>query len=581
MSAIPYEVIQAGKITMGFGKGHLRNIRYDGREMIGMIYFAVRDANWNTVENKVENLTIEENEDTLRLDFDCLCQSADIDLRWKCRIEVTGQTVMFEIRGKAHSDFQRNRIGFCVLHPLHGKGQTVTVTHSDGKETSGRFPETIAPWQPIKDIQKMRWSNQNIEAELSFEGDIFEMEDQRNWADASFKTYSTPLAQPFPVAVRSGEEVYQKIRCRFTEKSSRTSSVGLEKFALNITGGESKIPRLGLEANGEEMDDFIVSKIKSLNLSHLRVEEQLYKSDWLSQFRKKQNQARELGLPIELIIFTENSIDAGLELLQKELLGREIISILPINIHEKSTSEVYLKGIIPKLRLLFPRVPIGGGTDYYFAEYNRFPPPFRLIDFVSFSVNPQVHAFDDLTLVENNQALGDLVQTARSLAGPFPVHISPITLKPRHNPDKTNEIGEAPSQNHRIDARHSTHFNALWTLNCFKQLAQADASHLTFFHTLGAEGLIERENIVNRKSSDAAIYKVFPVFNFFKILGDFKEGKVIHSISSHPTVFEGLILEKNCSRLCVVANYRNEAIIIAIENEKYSIPPVHLTQINL
>ena len=29
-------------------------------------------------------------------------------------------------------------------------------------------------------------------------GDVFEMEDQRNWTDASFKTYCTPLRQPFP-----------------------------------------------------------------------------------------------------------------------------------------------------------------------------------------------------------------------------------------------------------------------------------------------------------------------------------------------------------------------------------------------
>ena len=28
---------------------------------------------------------------------------------------------------------------------------------------------------------------------IRFEGDLFEMEDQRNWTDASYKTYSTPL----------------------------------------------------------------------------------------------------------------------------------------------------------------------------------------------------------------------------------------------------------------------------------------------------------------------------------------------------------------------------------------------------
>jgi hypothetical protein len=31
------------------------------------------------------------------------------------------------------------------------------------------------------------------------EGDAWEMEDHRNWLDASFKTYVRPLALPYPM----------------------------------------------------------------------------------------------------------------------------------------------------------------------------------------------------------------------------------------------------------------------------------------------------------------------------------------------------------------------------------------------
>jgi D-apionolactonase len=37
------------------------------------------------------------------------------------------------------------------------------------------------------------------------------MEDQRNWTDASFKTYSTPLELPFPVEVAAGERIFQRV----------------------------------------------------------------------------------------------------------------------------------------------------------------------------------------------------------------------------------------------------------------------------------------------------------------------------------------------------------------------------------
>ena len=35
------------------------------------------------------------------------------------------------------------------------------------------------------------------------------MEDQRNWTDASFKTYSTPLSEPIPVTVKAGTRISQ------------------------------------------------------------------------------------------------------------------------------------------------------------------------------------------------------------------------------------------------------------------------------------------------------------------------------------------------------------------------------------
>src|SRR5262249_61927265 len=40
----------------------------------------------------------------------------------------------------------------------------------------------------------------------------FETEDQRNWTDASFKTYSTPLALGFPHRAEPGRRMRQVVR---------------------------------------------------------------------------------------------------------------------------------------------------------------------------------------------------------------------------------------------------------------------------------------------------------------------------------------------------------------------------------
>ena len=41
------------------------------------------------------------------------------------------------------------------------------------------------------------------------------------------------------------------------------------------------------------------------------------------------------------------------------------------------------------------------GTDAEFVAVNRTAPPLRMLEILSFSLNPQVHAFDNASLMEN------------------------------------------------------------------------------------------------------------------------------------------------------------------------------------
>lgn len=67
---------------------------------------------------------------------------------------------------------------------------------------------------------------------------MFETEDQRNWTDASFKTYGTPLDRPFPVAVSPGEEVHQRVRLVITpDDGNGGASATLHNPRRRITSG--------------------------------------------------------------------------------------------------------------------------------------------------------------------------------------------------------------------------------------------------------------------------------------------------------------------------------------------------------
>ena len=54
-----------------------------------------------------------------------------------------------------------------------------------------------------------------------FTGDLFETEDQRNWTDASFKTYCTPIGLAHPFRAEPGQRFEQSVTIRVDEGGRR------------------------------------------------------------------------------------------------------------------------------------------------------------------------------------------------------------------------------------------------------------------------------------------------------------------------------------------------------------------------
>ena len=141
-----------------------------------------------------------------------LYYSGEINFRAHFSIEgFADNTVVFSMDGEAKTDFEKNRIGFCVLHSAEFAGKSCTIGHTNGEEEVLRFPQFISPRQPFTDIRKMNWEKNGNKFSLDFSGDVFETEDQRNWTDASYKTYCTPLSIPYPVKLKSGDKIIQKV----------------------------------------------------------------------------------------------------------------------------------------------------------------------------------------------------------------------------------------------------------------------------------------------------------------------------------------------------------------------------------
>lgn len=203
--------LRAGPLTLIFDPSNafIRYIRWGGQELVRAIYGAVRDHNWATIPSAISNLKTEVANDSFRISFDVNCREREVDYAWRGNIrgDASGK-VTYAFEGKARSDFQRNRIGLCILHPIEEcAGRACMIEHVDGSREMGVFPKMTSPDQPFFDIRAVNHGN----VEIRCEGETFEMEDQRNYGDASYKTYSTPQRLPKPTPVRTGDEVRHEV----------------------------------------------------------------------------------------------------------------------------------------------------------------------------------------------------------------------------------------------------------------------------------------------------------------------------------------------------------------------------------
>lgn len=569
------KILKAGPVTAGYENGFLRRIAYGQTEILRMVYFALRDHNWNTIASRIENERFASNDAGFEITYDCLnLDKGIIILAWKGKIRGDSDgTITFEIHGEVKQDFRKNRAGFCILHPLSIAGKDCTIIHPDNARTTLKFPVDVAPDDPFKNIQAMEWIASDVPYTLVFEGDIFETEDQRNWCDASYKTFCTPLDRPFPAQLKRGEEIFQRVT--FKPQNGLVPAAGApEHITLRDTGMNSVLPMLGVGASTEtsEMPAEAIHLIKALNLKHYRVDVHPGEDHWVTDFSHACERAFELGLSLEVALHLPQEPEEALEAftvvcLQNRLRLRKILLL-------RNNGLVTGQQLIDHtswLKERFPRVLVGAGTNYNFNEINknRFSP--LNLDYIGFSMDPQEHAVDDLTVLENIEAQGHLVRSAKSIYGAsMPVHISPVTLKKRYNPYATNPADLYIAEDLKADPRQQEIFAAVWTFGSLCSLAQGGAAAVTYYQTIGNQGLISAEGTP------------FPVYDTLKSFAPYQCKPVTILESSDALAVQGIVLDK---KVLGIVNLSREKKTIRFQDSAYELPsfqmkfiPLHSTQ---
>ena len=157
-------------------------------------------------------------DDGLRIRYRAFYETAGGQLEVKADIQAPSRGgLVFEAEARAVTDFTTARTSFCILHPIAGvAGAPLTLTRPDETMEPAQFPDAISAHQPFMNIRALSHEvAPGLKATVRMEGDIWEMEDQRNWSDASFKTYGRPRDIPWPYTIPKGERVVQRALLSF------------------------------------------------------------------------------------------------------------------------------------------------------------------------------------------------------------------------------------------------------------------------------------------------------------------------------------------------------------------------------
>ena len=500
----PVERLSHGGVTVGLQDGALRHLAVRGTEIIRSVAFLARDRDWGTIVPEIGAITREQDE-TLRLAIPMTFRSGGARLDVAVRITLSAERLLVEAEGRAIGAFETNRAGFTVLHPIEGvAGAPARVTHADGSVEEGAFPALIEPWQPFMDIAALEHRANGFAVRTAFSCDVFEMEDQRQWGDASYKTYNRPLALPWPYEIADGETLSQSVEITWKADEAAVSPAApadrqtarFPETALVLTADDA----LRLAANPEDFD--IVSpqrllchvdaatepagpQIAAFAALQAALPEPAYDLELICRFAAGESPADELAAHAAVVatsglvpasVFVCPSVDR-----QSTPPGSEWPPCPPLDEIHALAAEA------------FPDILRGGGMASFFPELNRKRPPLQHLAFVSHGLCPIVHAADDTSVMETLETIPHIARSARAIIGDRAYRIGPATIAMRQNPYGARTIPN-PVQGRvcmaDFDPRHFAAFGAAYALGLATALAPFNVAVWTPAALYGPRGLL-------------------------------------------------------------------------------------------
>ena len=193
-------MLHAGPITLKFQDGELRYLRVGDREIVRRIYFGVREAKFAATDMpSFSESRVDAAEDHFAIHLAAVSQGKTVSYHWTA--DITGWPdgkIEYHVTGSSPADGTSARIGLCVLYGTDSlSGQKFETLGEEGNVSPGQFPELVSPSLVASHFYTLRYTLDGLQFSCGIAESPFDMEDQRNWGDSSFKAYN-PMPYAYP-----------------------------------------------------------------------------------------------------------------------------------------------------------------------------------------------------------------------------------------------------------------------------------------------------------------------------------------------------------------------------------------------
>jgi len=504
----------AGPVTFQFTDLSLRHIRLGDVELARRIYFAARGADWDTVHPiEVRDLRIQATRRTFKAEWVARCRGGEVDYEWAGQIRgESNGNLSFEVQGRTLAAFSSPRIGLNVL--LGADTCAGLMYEATGKpmpqgpiryhEFTRLVPRTIV----AESLDSIRFSpGDGFDICWRFTGSNTDMEDQRNWAETTYKIFMAMRhAYPDLPEADQGKQSVSLCFPRGIPARRRARPAVVEMKVGRVLPGTT-MPSVGVEVTDEELPLAAeeISLLQKMQPAHVQVRATM--GDAAVDVVK--------AIGCSAVVVVEDASDASVEALRRMATSGITISAVACAATE-ADAVTRLKGVLP-------RVPVGGPAAPDFGHRPALRAAIDAgVDFLAWGAAPNMHLDDDETYLENARGIAYQLRTARYLLGRDTAVVGPIHMRPQYPRPQP-------------DPRHTALLGAAYTAGALCALAEGRASAGTFFRAAGVHGLVHRPSTFARPAFDTeSMPQVYPSYQVLQAAAAWRGRPLREVVTSDP-----------------------------------------------